>query len=51
MLFKNFTDNELKEIKIACKELQETVKRIRGEKSNRECKEKGIEKQKEEIWI
>ena len=46
MLFKNFTDNELKEIKIACKELQETVKRIRGEKSNRECKEKGIEKQK-----
>ncbi|NFL55720.1 hypothetical protein FDB79_08970 [Clostridium botulinum] len=32
MLFKNFTDNELKEIKMACKELQETVKRIRGEK-------------------
>ncbi|KEI92167.1 hypothetical protein [Clostridium botulinum] len=48
MLFKNFTDNELKEIKIACKELQETVKRIRGEKSNKESKEKAIEKQKRE---
>ncbi|HDK7179296.1 TPA: hypothetical protein PTW06_000895 [Clostridium botulinum] len=46
MLFKKFNDNELKEIKKACKELQETVKRIRGEKSNKECKEKVIEKQK-----
>ncbi|HIG0362043.1 TPA: hypothetical protein ACX96Z_003697 [Clostridium sporogenes] len=46
MLFKNFTDNELKEIKMACKELQETVKRIRREKSNKECKEKVIEEQK-----
>lgn len=40
MLFKKFNDNELKEIKIACKELQETVKRIRGEKSNRETKKR-----------
>ncbi|MEL5897286.1 hypothetical protein AAGC94_04280 [Clostridium sporogenes] len=46
MLFKKFNDNELKEIKMACKELQETVKRIRGEKGNKECKEKVIEKQK-----
>ncbi|WP_434292017.1 hypothetical protein [Clostridium botulinum] len=46
MLFKNFTDNELKEIKMACKELQETVKRIRGEKSNKECKKKILEEQK-----
>ncbi|OPD21418.1 hypothetical protein [Clostridium botulinum] len=46
MLFKKFNDNELKEIKKACKELQQTVKRIRGEKSNKECKEKVIEKQK-----
>ncbi|ABS42020.1 hypothetical protein [Clostridium botulinum] len=48
MLFKNFTDNELKEIKMACKELQQTVKRIRGEKGNKESKEKAIEKQKRE---
>ncbi|KOY66349.1 hypothetical protein [Clostridium sporogenes] len=46
MLFKNFTDNELKEIKMACKELQETVKRIRGEKNNKEYKEKVIAEQK-----
>ncbi|EJE7236667.1 hypothetical protein M5L40_003686 [Clostridium botulinum] len=46
MLFKKFNDNELKEIKMACKELQETVKRIRGEKSNKESKEKVIEEQK-----
>ncbi|NFA60840.1 hypothetical protein K8O96_03145 [Clostridium sporogenes] len=46
MLFKKFNDNELKEIKMACKELQETVKRIRGEKSNKECEEKILEEQK-----
>ncbi|NFC89027.1 hypothetical protein EXN13_15555 [Clostridium botulinum] len=46
MLFKKFNDNELKEIKMACKELQETIKRIRGEKGNKESKEKAIEKQK-----
>ncbi|HCL4559288.1 hypothetical protein AL713_15945 [Clostridium botulinum] len=38
--------NKNKEIKKACKQLQQTVKRIRGEKSNKECKEKVIEKQK-----
>lgn len=38
MLFKKFNDNELKEIKMACKELQETVKRIRGEKSDKGTK-------------
>ncbi|APQ95688.1 hypothetical protein [Clostridium botulinum] len=46
MLFKKFNDNELKKIKMACKELQETVKRIQGEKSNKECEEKILEEQK-----
>lgn len=46
MSFKKFTDNELKEIKKACKQLQQTVKRIRGEKGNKECEEKILEEQK-----